>query len=175
MSNRNLLLPRQAAPQAFQAFSDRLTRLERRSNWPGQVKFEFINSGVTAILELMTNSGYPNNLVETISFTLDPGRWILVFRTTLNIGASDGGECGMIGTATYDGTTKTAPAKGGGGDDLSAVGNGDYFTLNSAIEVIANGNVEVSMPVYWGYQPLVDPIPYAIAGFYNASITAFPG
>ena len=174
MSFRSVVPP----PRAFSDLLDRtlvrLTEAERRAAWPSRTRTAVLESmDPLPSPELMNTPGYPTYTTPTVSLGLDPGRWIVMFRAALSIAASDGGEVAMISTATYDGGTTTNLSRGGGA--TVAVGRGNSYTLSNAIEIKAKSGISLSLPVYWGYEPLVDPVPYVYITFTNASIVAFPG
>lgn len=153
----------------------RMTAAERRATWPGAVRsaWEDVLDPSYPGPEEMTTPGYPTYFAETASLTLDPGRWVVVYRATLAIAASDGGEVGMVSTAVVDGVTTTKVSRGGGA--TTPVGSGNSYTLSNALEVIAVDTIELSLPVYWGYEPLVDMVPYLFYSLFGASIVAYPG
>lgn len=174
--NRNGVPSDDVAQTLLTSIGVRLSELERRACWPGMTRAAFSDTMEPGFLgpELMTTPGYPTYTMQTATLTLDPGRWVVAYRSTMTIAASDGGEVGMISTAVVDGVTITKTSRGGRKTKFP-IGFGDGYTLSNAMELLAETSIVLSLPVFWGYQPLVDPLPYLFSSFVGASIVAFPG
>jgi len=172
---RSAVSPPRAMQDLLGSLSSRVKRAERAASWPGATGRVGVSApdGPAPFLELITTPGYPTAPASTLTMSLAPGRWIALFRSCTSVAANDGAEVGLIGRATYDSSTTEVVQRGGG--DVLPVLDGDAFVLSAAIEILSSTSVDLELLLFWGYYPLVTPLPYLNATFLSASIVAFPG
>lgn len=83
MSSREFLLNLRAAQTTFAHLSSELGKFERRARWPGAVHFQE-DPGAVDVAEYLLPAGA--RIWKTIiSATLDPGGWLLIAATRVNI------------------------------------------------------------------------------------------
>lgn len=177
MSYRATLSPQGKELEAFLVNTDkRLTAMERLAMWPRPtvVQTDDPASPEEVFPYETTTPGYPFPEVKA-TLTLDPGRWIIMFRAVLASTGTEGGEVGMISTVEYDSITTSVTTRGSGA--TIPIGRGSSWTLVRPMEVAAQGQIVATLSAYWGYYPIdpMEPLPYAFGYFNGANIVAFPG
>lgn len=104
MSNRDLMSPTRALQQAISSLNRQLEQIAKRIRWSSSTATDSDDSAQTVTVD-DSNFLPPYTLTTLASFTLDPGRWVILGSTSILIDGTNGDSWRSSLLISQDATT----------------------------------------------------------------------